>query len=186
MGARDARAEEGRGLIPVVFMWQQVGIHAGNLERRPRKTEMIAAAFRQLLRAYEADDPIAVTLETITFCMKLHTKVDFLLRDEPSWDSKSRWLDSFSTSQVFFLPPDRVRVRAAMHWGLKSNIAGRFWSEPFDVQLQFRPDLSEVVSSRIRFGDLRPHPGDLGAESCERVVREIDSGTVEWRFDWEE
>ena len=156
------------------------------LDRRPGHRAMAAARFRQLLRAYEANDLVAVCSANASFCMALHILVGEHLRREPSWDSKARWLDSFSTSRVFRLPPGRVRVYDAMAWGLRSNTAGRLWPEPFEADLHFSDDLMELISYRIRFGDLRTFPDEGVHQGFARTISDIEAGLVDWRFVWDE
>jgi hypothetical protein len=160
-------------------MWQ-------DLDPRPGRRESLAAAMRQLLRAFEAGDAVAASGASLTLCHILRAEVSCRLEQEPDWDDEARWLDILSTQNVFRLPPGRVRVYDAMFWCPKSNFSSRFWPEPFEADLRFSDDLMELRSSRIRFGDRRSFPGEGVHEGSARTMRDIEAGVIDWRFVWDE
>lgn len=167
-------------------MWEQLGIMRSSLEPRPGPRETIAAAMRLLRLAIDAEDVHAASMASTALCMKIRNVVDQQLCNEPDWDSKGRWLDTFSTSNVYRLPPGRVRIFDAMAWGLRSNIAGRLWPEPFEAELRFDRDAAELTAYRIRFGDRRSFPDEGVREGFARTVRDIRDGAVSWRYEWQD
>jgi len=165
-------------------MWEQLGLNIGNLEDRPTRGECVAAAFRQLLRAYDADDAVAAWLATSSFCMTLRLLLGDLLSREATWDSKGRWLEGFAENRVLFLRPRQVRVLDAMRWGLRAKVSGPLWSEPFDATLELRPDLSDLASYTIRAGDARPFPGEDLQSGLSRIKSEAASDGIAWKYVW--
>lgn len=165
-------------------MWEQLGLNITNLEARPTRGECVAAAFRQMLRAYDADDAVAAWQATSAFCTRLRLLLNDLLTRETSWDSKGRWLEGFAENRVLFHRPLQVRVPDAIVWGLRADVGGPQWAEPFDATLELRPDLSDLASYTIRAGDLRSFPGEDLQSSLSRIKSEAASDSVAWRYGW--
>ncbi|QDV32710.1 hypothetical protein [Tautonia plasticadhaerens] len=157
-----------------------------SLDPRPGPRETIAAAMRLLRLAIDAEDVHAACMASTVLCMKIRNEVEHRLRDEPDWDSKGRWLATFSTANLYRLPPGRVRVFDAMTWGSHSNTAGRLWPEPFETDLRFDQDAAELTAYRIRFGDRRSLPNEGVREGFARTVRDIRDGAVSWRYEWQD
>jgi hypothetical protein len=162
-------------------MWKQLGLVITDLEKRPSREAVVAASFRQLLWAHDAGDTIAVWLATSSFCTRLRLLLGDLLAHEPSWDSKVRWLDGFG-NRILYHAPDRIRVADAMVWGLRADVGGRQWADPFEADMGLTADMSDLASYTIRFGDRREFPGEDLQDSHSRIERELESGTIEWSF----
>jgi hypothetical protein len=165
-------------------MWEELGLNITSLESRPTRAGCIAAAFRQLLRAHEADDTVAAWQATGSFCMCLRLLLKDLLSREASWDSKGRWLEGFAENRVLFLRPRQVRVRDAIVWGLRADVGGPQGAEPFDAELELRPDLSDLASYTIRAVDMRSFPGEDLQSGLSRIKADAASGKIVWRYAW--
>lgn len=165
-------------------MWEQLGLNITSLEDRPTSGECIAAAFRQLLRAHDTDDAVAAWLATGSFCISLRLLLKDLLSQESSWDLEGRWLDGFAESRVLFLRPCHVRVLGAIRWGLRDDVGGPQWAEPFDAALELRLDLSDLASYTIRAGDMRSFPGEDLLDSLSRIKSEASRSLIVWRYNW--
>jgi hypothetical protein len=165
-------------------MWKQLGLIVTDLENRPSNEAVVAAAFRQLLRAHGAGDRVAVWSATGAFCMRLRLLLGDLLSREPSWDSKGRWLEGFGlSSHIFYCDEDRViRLADAMVWGLTADPCGGQWAEPFKADMALTADMSDLASYTIRFGDRREFPGEDFQSSLSRIERELEAGVIEWAF----
>lgn len=165
-------------------MWKQLGLIVTDLEERPSKGAMVAAAFRQLLRAHAAGDRVAVWSAAGAFCMRLRLLLRDLLRNEPSWDSKGRWLEGFGlSSRILYRDADRIiRLADAMVWGLTANHRAGQWAAPFEAEMVLTADLSDLTSYTIRFGDRREFPGEEFQASLSRIERELEAGAIEWIF----
>lgn len=165
-------------------MWEELGLNITSLEGRPTREECVAAAFRQLLRAHEADDAVAAWQATGSFCMSLRLLLKDLLSREVTWDSKGRWLDGFAENRVLFLRPRQVCVRDAIVWGLRADVGGPQWAEPFDAALELRPDLRDLASYTIRAVDMRSFPREDLQSSLSRINADAASGNIAWRYVW--
>ena len=165
-------------------MWEELRLNITSLGSRPTREECVAAAFRQLLRAHEADDAVAAWQATGSFCMWLRLLLKDLLSREASWDSKGRWLDGFAENRVLFLRPRRVRVLDAIVSGLRADVGGPQWAEPFDAELELRPDLSDLASYTIRVVDMRSFPGEDLQRSLSRIKADAARGNIVWRYAW--
>lgn len=163
-------------------MWEVLGLSIGDLEKRPGRGESVAARFRQLLRAYEAEDVIAVWTATSSFAVSLRLLLEELLSCEPSWDRRGRWFEGLATHRFLFRTPNRIRASCPMVWGLRSNVGGRLWAEPYQADLELTPDWSDLASYTIRFGDRRGFPEEDFQCSLSRITTEIESGEIEWAF----
>jgi hypothetical protein len=165
-------------------MWDQLGLNITSLERRPSREQCLAAAFRQLLRAHEADDTVAVWMATGSFCISLRLQLKDLLSREMAWDSKERWLDGFAKNRILFQRPRRVRIADALIWGLRADVGGPQWASPFEAVLELCPNLDDLASYTIRLGDRRAFPGEGLQSSLSRIAGDIEEGVVEWEFTW--
>jgi hypothetical protein len=160
-------------------MWMRLGLNISDLEKRPSGGAIVAASFRQLLRAYDADDQVALWEETGSFCMRIRLFIRDLLALEPSWDSKGRWLEGFGNG-ILYKEPGRIHVADAMVWGLRPDIGPRMWADPFEVHMELTADRSDLASYTVRFGDRRGFPGEDFQSSLSRIKRDLEDGTVEW------
>lgn len=165
-------------------MWEELGLNVTRLEGRPTRGGRVAAAFRQLLRAHDADDAVAASQATGQFCMSLRLLLRDLLSREASWDSKGRWIEGFAENRVLFLRPRRVRVPDSIVWGLRADVGGPQWAEPFEAVLDLRPDLSDLASYTMRAGDMRAFPGEDLMSSLTRIRSEAETGCTVWRYVW--
>lgn len=165
-------------------MWEELGLNITSLEGRPTREECVAAAFRQLLRAHETDDAVAAWQATSSFCMSLRLLLKDLLSREVTWDSKGRWLDGFAENRVLFLRPCQVSVRDAIIWGLRADVGGPQWAEPFDAKLELRPDMKDLASYTIRAVDVRSFPGEDLQGGLPRIKAQAESGDITWRYVW--
>jgi hypothetical protein len=163
-------------------MWVQLGQSLMDFEPRPSRGERVAAAFRQLLRAHDAGDALAGWLASTSFSVSLRILLQDLLSREPSWDSKGRWLDGLSEHRFLLQRPARVRVSCAMVWGLRRNVGESQWAEPFDADLEFTPDLSDLASYAVRFGDQRTFPGEDSQSGMSRIAVDLKNGDIVWAF----
>src|SRR4051794_39413361 len=119
-------------------MWQRLGLWVTDLETVPSKEAGIAAAFRQLLRARDAGDRIAVYSATGAFSMRVRVLLRELLKGEPSWDSTRRGLEGFglSSSGILYRADARViRLADAMVWVRQADPCGGQWAEPFEAEM---------------------------------------------------
>jgi hypothetical protein len=165
-------------------MWQQLGLNITDLENRPRQQSLVAAAFRQLLRAHDLGDRVAVWLATGAFRTRLRLWLGDLLSQESSWDSKARWLEGLGlSSRILYDDEDRaVRLANAMVWGLRSDPCGGQWAAPFKVDMALTPDLSDLASFTVHFGNRREFPSEDFQGSLSRIERELEDGRIEWAF----
>jgi hypothetical protein len=85
---------------------------------------------------------------------------------------------------VLFLRPRQVRVRDAIVWGLRADVGGPQWAEPFNAELELRPDLSDLASYTIRAVDMRSFPGEDLQSSLSRIKADGESGIIVWRYVW--
>lgn len=166
-------------------MWKQLGLIVTDLEKRPGNGALVAAAFRQLLRAHDAEDRVAVWSATGAFGMRLRLLLGDLLTREPSWDSKGRWLEGFglSSSRILYRDADRIiRLADAMVWGLRADPCGGQWAEPFEADMALTADTSDLASYTVRFGDRRGFSGEDFQSSLSRIERDLKAGVIEWAF----
>jgi hypothetical protein len=166
-------------------MWKHLGLIVTDFENTPGKEAVIAAAFRQLLRAHIAADRIAIWSATSVFCTRLRLWLGDLLSREASWDSKGRWLEGFglSSSRILYHEADRViRLADAMVWGLSANPGGAQWAEPFMLEMTLTLDLSDLASYTVHFGDRSEHPGEEFQFSLSRIERELETNVIDWAF----
>jgi hypothetical protein len=165
-------------------MWQQLGMSITDLEDRPGQRSLIAAAFRQLLRAHVAGDRVAVWLATGAFRTRLRLWLGDLLSREPSWDAKARWLEGLGlSSRIAYHEVDRaVQLADAMVWGLRSDPRGGQWAAPFQADMALTPDMSDLASYTVHFGDRRGFPEEDFQSSLSRIERELEEGRIEWAF----
>ena len=124
------------------LMWQQLGLIITDLENRPSKEAVAAAAFRQLLRAHGVADRVAVWSATSAFRTRIRLLLGELLSREPSWDSKGRCLEGFGlSSRTFYRELDRViRLADAMVWVPTADPCGGQWAEPFKAEMSLTAD----------------------------------------------
>jgi hypothetical protein len=162
-------------------MWRQLGLNISDLEERPSRGAIVAASFRQLLRAYDAGDEIAIWTATGSFCMRLRLFIRDLLSRKPAWDSKGRWLEGFG-NRILYHEPGRIRVADAMVWGLRPDVGARQWADPFEADLELTADRRDLASYTVRFGDRREFPGEDFQSSLSRIEGDLKGGTVEWAF----
>lgn len=165
-------------------MWEQFGLVITDFDERPSRGAKVAASFRQLLRAYEAGDAVAVWLASSTFGVSIRLFLNDLLSHEPAWDVKGRWLDGLSEHKFLFRRPVRVRLSCSMVWGLRANVGGRQWAEPFEADLELTPDLSDLASYTIRFSDKRTFPGEDLQSNLSRISEELETGAIVWGFEF--
>jgi hypothetical protein len=161
-------------------MWERLDLTIADLEKTPGRGEGVAASFRQLLRAWDTDDVVAAWSATSAFSTRLRLLLRDLLSREPSWDSQGRYLEGLSDHEVLFQRPVRVRVPGVMVWGPRD--LSRQSCEPFEADLEFTPDMCDVASYTVRFGDRRSFPDESFQDSLGRIPREIDGGLIEWAF----
>ncbi|HWE97545.1 MAG TPA: hypothetical protein VG269_26545, partial [Tepidisphaeraceae bacterium] len=134
-------------------MWEELDT---KIEKRPGPGGCIAASFRQLLRARDASDQVACWLATSSFSTWLRLLLRGLLAEEPSWDAKERWIEGLSDHKILFEYPVSVRVPGAMVWYCRDVRMPT--AEPFEAELEFTSDYSDLASYSIRFGDRRAFP----------------------------
>jgi len=165
-------------------MWKQLGLIISDLEERASNEALVAASFRQLLRAHEARDRIAIWSSSGAFCMRLRLFLRDLLSREPSWDSKGRWFEGLGlSSRILYREADMtIRVADAMVWGLWPDSGARQWAGPFEAEMLLTPDMSDLASYTVRFGDRRDYSGEDFQSSLARIERDLEAGATEWAF----
>src|SRR4051794_2764491 len=120
---------------------EEIGLYyISDLEPRPSRSQKVAAAIRQLLRAHDARDPIAVWLATASFVTSLRILPGDLLGGEPPWDAKRRWCDGFPTPRLWRLAPSHFRLPTAAYWAHRADVGGPMWAEPFLADLNLTAD----------------------------------------------
>jgi hypothetical protein len=165
-------------------MWKQLGLIISDLEERPSNAAKVAASLRQLLRAHDARDRIAIWSSSAAFSMRLRLFLRDLLSHEPSWDSKGRWFEGLGlSSRILYREADRtIRMADAMVWGPRPDVGARQWAGPFEAEMVLTADISDLASYTVRFGDRREHPGEDFQSSLSRIERELEAGVIEWAF----
>jgi hypothetical protein len=173
-----------RGEVVDFVMWQQLGLVINDLENRPSREAVAAAAFRQLLRAQAAADRVAVWSATSAFYSRLRLILREFLSREPAWDSKGRCLEGFGlSSRILYHQADRViQLADAMVWVSTDDTCGGQWAEPFKADMTMTADMDDLDSYTIQFGDRRKFPGEDFQSSLARIERELKNGLTEWAF----
>jgi hypothetical protein len=165
-------------------MWKQLGLTIEDLEKRPSNEVVLATSLRQLLRAHDEGDRIAIWLASGAFFARTCLFLRDLMREQPSWDSKDRWFEGLGlSSRISYRDSDRtVHMVDAMVWGLRPDVGNRQWAEPFMLEMVLTPDMRDLASYTVRFGDRREHPGEDFQLSLSRIERELEAGVIDWAF----
>lgn len=121
--------------------------------RAPESEVKLAAHIRQLMRAYNAGDQVAVREEKIAICSMLAWLLTECLERESSWDAVEQWIDGLTGARFTVEPPDRIAVEGQMVWGLVSEPGGTQWLEPFEAEVQISWPMDGLKAYTLRFAE---------------------------------
>jgi hypothetical protein len=167
-------------------MWMQLALTVSDLQESPSNEALVAASLRQLLRAHDAGDRIAIWSSSGAFFMRLRLFLHDLLAREPAWDSHGTWFEGLGLShRILYDPDDRtIRIADAMVWDRRPDVGARQWAGPFEAESVLTADMSDLASYTIRFGDLREHPEEDFQTSLLRIERDLEAGLIDWAFEF--
>ncbi len=167
-------------------MWKQLGLLISDFEQKPSNEALVAASLRQLLRAHDATDRVAMFSAAAAFSMRLRLFLRHLLWQEPSWDSKGCEFEGFGlTSRILYREAYRtVRLADAMVWGLRPDVGDQQWAGPFEAEMVLTTDMSDLASYILRFGDRNEYPGEDFQTSLSRIERDLQAGGIDWAFEF--
>lgn len=134
---------------------------------------LVAAQARQFFRAIAADDNIAAEIAAFHFENLVTDRLNEHLATDPRWDPAGRNGTSALGDRWFvdFVAPAPPSVRAPTGISLLGDALGyrenRGHDDPFEFELELRPDTGEITRCTYRFG----RPADFGrrAQPCARA-----------------
>ena len=128
-------------IVPLLF--PRIKVHDRN----------IATLIRQLWRAHEADDQIAIRLMKEYLCSELGAIVERLLMKIHRDGAVDLRLDGIGAQEVSFVPPFGLKIIGYIYVGRGSDLfnCGR---RPFEAELGASDDSSALERFNVRFGDL--------------------------------
>ena len=154
------------------------------LDQKPERDAIIAAEVRQITRAREAHDRVAMWSAAWALRIGVCSLFKDLLSADAGWNSDGRWLDRISGSELTLEPLGRCVVSGSAIWGLSEDVGGHQWAAPVEADLRFLPGYTEMVGYTIRFGDQRAFPDEEIVAAIQRIPRDIESGSIEWAYEF--
>lgn len=73
-------------------------------------------------------------------------------------------------------------VARAVAWGLRTDMGGRQWAEPFEAEMAPTEDLSDLASYTVCFGDTRGFPEQDSQTSLARIGDDLTARVIDWAF----
>ena len=90
---------------------------------------------------------------TLFLCSALTYLLFWYLQLDSTWNYKERWLDGISYPEIEVLLPNLLEIRGRMVWGLRNDVGGEQWDEPFEARIQTSQAEGRLVSYQLSFGE---------------------------------
>ena len=87
----------------------------------------------------------------LSLCSSLTVLLAEHLRIYSTWNSRERWLDGIEDPTVQLIS-GTLEITGQMTWGLRSNIGGEQWEEPFTAVVQFSGNQRRLICYTLSFG----------------------------------
>jgi hypothetical protein len=169
---------------------KQIAKSAARVTERLTKAEArLAARLRQYIRAQNANDRIATSIEADAILQNLSHLLSLHLEDESGWNSQERWVDGVVGAKLAVSSSGQAKAVGRIVWGLLKDTGGPQWFEPFDAEVIIGGPEGDLERYSLRFGDRdaripTPVPPGLYSTLADHANIEAMPGVSEWTYEF--
>jgi hypothetical protein len=161
------------------------------VEARIAKAEArLAARLRQYIRADNANDRMATSIEADAIGQNLSQLLSLHLEGESGWNSKERWIDGMVEARFTVSRSGHANIMGRIVWGLIKDTGGPQWFDPFQAEVIIGGPDGELERYSLHFGDRdakepTPVPFGLYSTLADPASGEaVATNEIRWAFEF--